>query len=287
MKFFITFLLVLASLFGLSYYKNSVIQKTLDDELKHYPQVKYSDLECSGFIKSDCQIKDPKFKSYPLANSITIEGIDPTNIPSPNETKELSANIFVDGAKYSLWDLLAHNNPLLKMGGFYKKHSGDYNISSKFLFGVNGDRIDYVKILSLRADDRFLPYELNGELKVFGDSVKMKRLNLSLDLATKRELFDDYIDSIRKCCKDEMPKEYQNMSNDEIYEQLKLKLKSFHTGLDSLNEIINALSDDDKKKLSLYVESKQDVSIKSMILPFLILGPKAIERFYDIRVEAR
>ena len=286
MKFLITLLLVFASLFGLSYYKNSLIQKSLADELKHYPQLGYSTIECSGFVKSDCKISNPEFRSLPLAKSITIKDIDPTDTPSQNEFKELNTHIFVDGAKYSLWDLLAKKNAFINMGGFYKKHSGDYNISANLLLGLKGESINSVKILSLRADDRLLPYEINGDLRGIGESLILKRLYFSFDLSKKRELFDDYIDSIRECCIDDIPKEYQNMSNDEIYEQLNLKLKSFHTRLAPVNKIIGALSSDDKKILALHIEAKGDMPIQSMILPFLMLGPKAIERFYDIKVVA-
>jgi hypothetical protein len=285
-KFFIALLLILASLLGLSYYKNSLIQKSLADEFKHYPQLRYSSIECSGFVKSDCKISNPEFRSLPLAKSITIKGIDPTDAPSQKKSKELNIHIFADGAKYSLWDLLVKKNAFMNMGGFYKKHSGDYNISANLLLGLKGENINSVKILSLRADDRFLPYKINGDLRGIGESLRLKSLYFSFDLSKKRELFDEYIDSLRECCIENIPKEYQSMSNDEIYEQIKSKLKSFHTRPAPLDKIISALSNDDKKILGLHIKAKGDVPIQSMILPFLMLGPKAIERFYDIKVVA-
>jgi len=283
-KFLIALLLVLASLFGLSYYKNSLLQKSLADELKHYPQLRYSTLECNGFIKSDCKIIKPKLKSLLLAKSITVKEIDLTDILSQEKSKELNTHIFVDGAKYSLWDLLANKNSFMNMGNFYKKHSGDYNISADLLLGLKEDKINSVKILSLKAEDRFFPYEINGELRGLGESLRLKRLYFRFDLSKKRELFDDYINSLKECCIQTLPKKYQSMSNDEIYEEFHSSLKSFHTNLSSLNKIIHALSSEDKKILGLDINAKGDVPIQSMILPFLMLGPKAIERFYDIKV---
>ncbi|RUM66484.1 MAG: hypothetical protein DSZ06_03130 [Sulfurospirillum sp.] len=287
MKIFLALIVIIASLAGVSFYKNSLIEKELSKELRQNPKFAYSNLECSGFLKSDCKIKDPKIRSIELAKSITIKGIDPLNIPNEDEKKQIPVSIFVEGAKFSLWDFVVRKKSALNLKEFYKKHSGDYNISSDLILNVNQGKVEGLKLLSLKAKDRFLPYELSGELDGLDSALIVKKLHFNLDLSQKRALFDDFALSMRECCSDQFPKEYQNKSNDELYEEFKAQLNQYQTTSKSIKEIVSALADENKKDLKFSADAKSSTPVKNMILSILILGPKALDKFYDIKVNAK
>ena len=286
-KLIIFLLIATAGVFGLSYYKNETISKEFAKQLDVMKELEHKEISCSGFLKSDCSIASPTFKGFLLADEIKISDIDPTIVPKQGEFVEIPLKIDLKNAKFSIWDALSKQESSPQMQKFLKKYSGDYDISSSLSVLSDGVGLKSLKILDLKADDKFLPFSLKGEVDGLDSSVILKKIDATFDFAKKRVMFDDFVDSMKECCIDDFPPEYKDMSKDELYEKFIQKIKEVDLGVESLNSATSVLSDKDKKTLHFAINGKSDKPLKQMLLPFLMGGTRVVDQFFDIRVEAR
>jgi hypothetical protein len=286
-KLIILFIILLGGAFGLSYYKNETISKEFSKQLSTMKNLEHKKIKCDGFLKSDCSISSPKFKGILIADEIKVLGIDPTIIPKQGEFVEIPLKIDLKNAKFSIWDALSKQESSPQMQKFLKKYSGDYDISASLALLSDGDSVKSLKIVDLKADDKFLPFDLRGEVDGLDGSVILKGLDATFDFSKKRVMFDDFVDSMRECCIDDFPAEYKVMSKDELYVEFMKKIKSSDFRVPALNESLSILSDDKKKILHLAITGKSDTPLSKMLLPFLMGGTRVVDQFFDISVEAR
>ncbi len=286
-KVVVLLLIGIVGIFGLSYYKNELIKKELTKELDSIDLIGHKEIECSGLLKSDCTIYNPTLKRVLIADSVIINDLDPTAIPRDGEFKKIPVSLSLKGVKYSLWDLLAQKREASEVGNFLKKYKQDYNIKAKLLIDSDGERVRGIKVLNLKADDKLIPYALKGEVSGLDQALIIQALDLNFDFSNKRAIFDDFVASMRECCIDDFPLKYKQMSNDELYDEFKHRLNEIDLGLPSLDQALLVISDDTKKDLSISIHSKSQTPISQVILPFFMLGPRVIDKYFDIKIEVR
>jgi hypothetical protein len=286
-KLIILFTIIIASVFGLSYYKNKTISKEFSKQLSTMKNLEYKDIKCDGFLKSDCSISNPKFKGVLIADELIVSDIDPTIMPKQGEFLEIPLRIDLKNTKFSIWDALSKQESSPQMQKFLKKYSGDYDISSSLTLLSDGYSVKSLKILDLKADDKFLPFDLSGEVDGLDGAVILKDLDATFDFSKKRVMFNDFVDSMKECCVDDFPDRYKMMSKDELYSEFKENIKDIDLQIESLNDAISVLSDDKKHILHLSIKGKSDTPISKMLLPFLMGGTRVVDQFFDISVEAK
>ena len=250
--FFLTALLFLAN-----YYKNQKVEKELQKAILNYKDISYDNIKCSGSINEECKIINPKYKQNLIADSIDIKNIDLLHLPKGGKFVEESLNIELKNNKYSIWDLL---NRFSKFNDF-KKFDADYNTTVDLRVLTDGKSLRAIKIDSLRADDKNLPFTLKTDLSGIDSSLKLNELDIDFDLS-KKELF----------LKD-------------IFAQNSPRFPK--TGIEGVDKAVDAIFSKDKKSLNLSLSSKTQKSLKEMILPFMIAGPAVLDKFYEIEVSSK
>ncbi len=286
-KFIIAVLIVLASIFGLGYYKNSKIRDLLQKEISLHQDFQDKGIECRGLIKSDCSIKKPSYKGHLIAKELIIKGIDPTYIPKKGKFEEIDLNIELKSLQYSIWDLIPSIGTVPSLKEFIQKQKQDSNLFGKIRALSDGSSVRSLKLENMRVDDKLIPYSVELQLDGLDRSIVLSKFIIDFDLSKKRVLFDDYIEHLKSCCADNLPYDMKNKNKDELYKEFIGKIKRIDTGVRSLNEALLSLSDDSKKELLIDVDAKSSKPIKEMLIPFLMMGPKVVDNFYDIKVEAK
>ena len=285
------FLLILGmAMFGLSYYKNDLLTHHIDHALAQEGLV-HQKVTCNGFVNSTCTIDNPSYKGHMIAKRLMIESIDPQTLITLQKAqqhhtfKTIPLHLTLIGVKDSLWGLLAQKgNRITKQ--FLAPYTQEYNLTASLNLHTDTQTVQSIQITNLKADEKLIPYEIKGAINDLDKATSISDLQICLNLSHKRKLFDDFATQMRACCAQDFPMEFQTMDNDQLYHIFLDKLSQFHSPITPLNEAINALKDPAKKSLTFTLKAKQKIALKQLALPLLMLGPNALERYYDIRVKA-
>ncbi len=291
MKRILTVLLLFgAILLGLSYYKNDLLAKQIDTALTA-EGLSHQEVSCDGFVESSCTIDDPTYKGHKIADRLIIASIDPQTLVSlqkaqQNHTYEnVPLHLSLIGIKDSLWGLIAKKGDRLTRQ-FISPYTQEYNLTASLTLRTDTQTVQSLQIKNLKAEEKLIPYEIKGQIDNLDKATSLSALQIHLDLSQKRKLFDDFVTQMRSCCAQNFPREFQTMNNDQLYQIFLNKLSQFDSPMTPLNEVINVMKDPTKKALIVSLKAKQKIALRELALPLLMLGPNALERYYDIRVKA-
>ncbi len=285
MRLVIFIIVIILALLGISHYKNSFIAKELTKELDKNPAITQKEVTCSGFIKSDCTITEPKVNALVLSDSVTIEGIDPTVMPKEGEFKPIKLKIEAKGVRYSLWDFLKKNPLFGTNRDFFQKYGKKYDVDADFVALSDGKTVRSIDVVRLKADDKMLPFELSTKADSLDKELVLKHLDINLNLSKKREIFNDFITIAKK--NGTLPPQMASKSNQEIISEISSMMLRNSTSIRALDEVTKALLDANSTSLSVKIDAKSDTPISKMLIPLVLSQGGALEEFFDIEVKAK
>ncbi len=298
---FLLFLVIVlgAGSYGLSHYKNEKIVSEFTKKLDTVKGFSHGAVTCEGFIKADCRIENIVYQGVSLADSMTLEGIDPLVKFHEGDFISLPLSAKIHNAKFSLFDIsnMLKDDIQVELKDFFKKYTSDYDVHIKASFLTDGTTMRAIKILDLDAEDKITPFHLEGKITQLDTFPILENFHATFDFSNKRVVFYDFMKDMRKCCKDKFPKRYLKMSDGEIWddmilqttEVLKLNIKSqFNQDIETdLMKAMLALLQEEKNYLDIEVKAKKQTPLEQTVMMFFIAGPDAVKEVYDIKIKAK
>ncbi len=298
-KLLLLVVIVIAGVFGLSYYKNEKIASEFTKQIDTVESFKHDAVTCEGFINADCRIDNITYQGLLLADSLTLKDIDPRVQFKEGEFINLPVHAEIKNAKFSLFDIssMLQDQVQEELKNFFTKYTMNYDITIKANFLTDGKRVRDVDILEVDAKDKITPFRLKGKVTQIDTFPILQGFQGSFDFSSKRIVFFDFIKEMRKCCLDKFPERYLKMSDGEIWDDmieqtskaLKMNIKNtFNQDIETdLMKAMLALLEDEKNILELDVKAKKQTPLEQTVMMFFIAGPDAVKEVYDIKVKAK
>jgi hypothetical protein len=298
---FLLFLVIVLGVgsYGLSHYKNEKIVSEFTKKLDTVEAFSHGAITCEGFVKADCRIENIAYQGIALADSMTLQGIDPLVKFHEGDFISLPLSAKIHNAKFSLFDIsnMLKDDIQKELKDFFKKYTSDYDVTIKASFLTDGTTMRDIKILDLQAEDKITPFQLEAKVTQLDTFPILENFHVSFDFSNKRIVFYDFMKDMRKCCKDKFPARYLEMKDGEIWEDmilqtsevLKLNIKSqFNQDVETdFMKAMLALLQEEKNYLDIQVEAKKQTPLEQTVMMFFIAGPDAVKEVYDIKVKAK
>jgi len=292
-------LLLGAGAVGLSYYKNDKIASEFSKKLDTVSNLSYASIACDGFVNADCTIKDIAYQGKMLADSVTLEGIDPRVQFKKGTFIKIPLSAKIKNAKFSLFDIssMMKNDIQVELKDFFTKYTKDYDIDIDATMTTDGESVRSVEIVKLDAKDKITPFILKAKVDKLDTFPALSNFHIAFDLSKKRVIFYDFLESMRQCCSDKIPERYVTMKNEEIWndmiERTSISLSAnvnnqFNQEIETqFMKAILVLLNDEKNTLSIDAVSKKETALEQVVMMFFLAGPDAVKSIYDIKVSAK
>ncbi len=300
LRFLIFLALVLGGgSFALSTYKNNKIAEEFSKKIDTVSDFTHGPILCEGFIKADCHIDNLAYQGLALADSMTLRGIDPLVKFNEGDFISLPLSATLHNVKYSLFDIssLLKDDIQNELQSFFKQYTSDYDVNVAATFWTDGTTVRALKIDKMKVDDKITPFTLSGSIKQLDTYPILEDAHGSFDFTKKRTVFNDFMKSMRGCCKDKFPERYLKMSDTQIWDDmtyqtseiLKLNLKNtFNQQIEKdLMQAMLELLQDKKNFLTIDVKAKKETPLEQTVMMFFIAGPDAVKEIYDINIKAK
>ncbi len=298
-KLLILVVVIVAAVFGLSYYKNEKIASEFAKQIDTIDALKHGSIKCEGFINADCTIDTLRYQGALLADKLILRGIDPRVQFKDGEFINLPLHAEIKNAQYSLFDIstMLKNDIQENLKSFFSKYTKNYDITIDANFLTDGKSVRDIEIIKLDAEDKITPFVVSGKIVQLDTFPILERFHGSFDFSNKRIVFYDFMKSMRQCCLDKFPDRYLKMSDGEIWDDmiaqtvavLKMNLKrTFNQELE--RDLMRAMLDllqEKRNFLDIDVKAKKMTPLEQTVMMFFIAGPDAVKEVYDIKVEAK
>ncbi len=298
-KIIISILIIVATTITLFQIKNNMIEEEFQKQIENTPNLSYTKVECSGLLlKSDCSIKDIKYKNTKVADEVTIYNIDPTITFEDDNFINLPLDAKIVGINSSMFDIssLFHDEIAKKMESFFKKYTSGYSATIKATMLTDGKTIKNINVKELNVKDKLTPFVISINLKNINTFPILQRFQGTFDLSEKRIIFYDFITQMKNCCIDKIPSRYKTMSNEEIWNHmikqtisiLDINLKKkFNQNLEiDIMNTAKKILQEEKNNFFFDIKAKKTIRLEEVIMKLFLVGPDILLDNYDIKVKA-